>query len=98
MHLKSFDCLIILNDRVETLLFELLPVPAEVVFVVRVEEEKKVFNCGNDFLQFKVGLSHIQMVSLLLQLAHRVRSVMQDFCNLVMQVFNYLGLCVKFAD
>jgi len=38
MHAKTFYSLIILDNWIETLLFKLLPISTEFIFVVRVEE------------------------------------------------------------
>ena len=39
VHAEAFHCLIVLNDRIESLFFKFLPVPAELVLVVRVEKQ-----------------------------------------------------------
>lgn len=38
MHAEAFHCLIVLNNRIESLFLQFLPVPAQLVLVVRVEQ------------------------------------------------------------
>jgi hypothetical protein len=37
MHAKAFDSLIVFNDWIKALLLELLPISAQLIFIVRVE-------------------------------------------------------------
>lgn len=44
MHLEAFNGLVILDNWVERSFLQFLPIPAEVILGVWVEEEEKVFN------------------------------------------------------
>jgi len=39
MHRKSFNSFIILDNRIETLLLQFLPIATEFVFIIRVKHE-----------------------------------------------------------
>ena len=42
MHAEPFDSFVILNNRVETFLFQFLPVLAQLIFIVGVEQKKEI--------------------------------------------------------
>jgi hypothetical protein len=50
MHLKSLYCLVVLDDRVKRPFFQLLPVPAKIIFGVWIEKKQEVFNVGYNLL------------------------------------------------
>ena len=69
VHLKSFDGLIILNDWVEGLFLQLLPVLAKVIFGVGIEQKKEVFNIRDHFFEAEIVPSRIQLEGLFLELS-----------------------------
>lgn len=44
MHLKSFNGLVVLNDRIEWPLFKFLPISAKIVLGVGIEQKKEILN------------------------------------------------------
>lgn len=54
VHFEALDGLVVLNDGIEGLLLQLLPVPAQVVLGVRVEQEQEVLNVRYDLFKFEV--------------------------------------------
>jgi hypothetical protein len=54
VHLEALNGLVVLNDGIKGTLFQLLPVPTEVVLGVGVEEKQEVFNIRDDLLELKV--------------------------------------------
>jgi len=72
VHLEALDSLVVLDDRVKRLLLELLPVAAQIVLVVTVEEQQEVLDVGDDLLELEVALGVVELVGLLLQLTQAV--------------------------
>lgn len=50
MHRKSFDCFIILDNWVEALFLQFLPVTTQVVLVIGIEKQQKILNVAYIFL------------------------------------------------
>lgn len=69
VHLESFDGLVVLDHRVEGFLLQLLPVLAQVIFSVRVEQKQEILDIRNYLFELEVVPGSVQMVGLLLQLA-----------------------------
>lgn len=69
VHLESFDCLVIFDDGIERFLFKFLPVLAEIVLCVGVEQKKEVLNVGDNLFKFKIVACSIKVISLFLQLS-----------------------------
>lgn len=66
VHAEALHCLIVLNNRIEALFFQFLPVPAELVLVVRVEQQQEVLDVGHHFFQPEIALCAEEVVGLLL--------------------------------
>jgi hypothetical protein len=81
MHLKPLDGLVVLNHRIKRFLLKLLPVPAQIVFGVRVEEKQEVLNIGNNFLELKVVAGGVELESLLLEFSHTVGSFFEGLSD-----------------
>lgn len=79
MHLKSLDCLIVLNYRIKRSLLQLLPISWKIILGVRIEEQQKVFNIRNHLFQFKVVSSRVQLIGFLLKLPDTVGSFFEHF-------------------
>ena len=54
VHLKAFYGLIVLDDRVKRPFFKFLPVPAQIILSVRIEQKKEIFNVRDDLFQLEV--------------------------------------------
>ena len=42
MHAESFDSFVVFDNRVETFLFQFLPVLAQLIFIVGIEQKKEI--------------------------------------------------------
>jgi hypothetical protein len=72
MHTEPFNRLIVLNHRIEPLLLKFLPIPTQIVLVVRVEQKEEVLDARDILFEFKVALACVQMVGLLFELSDGV--------------------------
>jgi hypothetical protein len=62
MHLKAIYWLIVLNDWVEPFFFKFLPISAQKVLVIRIEEQKEVLDTRDGFFQLEVSIALIEVV------------------------------------
>ena len=72
VHAEAFNSFVVLNYRVEPFFFKFLPVSAEFVLVVRVEQEEKIFNIGDHLFKPEVAFSAEEVIGLFFKLANRV--------------------------
>jgi len=86
VHLKSLNRLVVLNDWVEWFFFQLLPVPAQVVFCVRVEQQQEVLNVRNHLLQLEVIACWVQLERLLFKFSYTVWGFPQRLSDLLVDV------------
>jgi hypothetical protein len=86
MHFKSLNCLVIFDNRVKRSLFQLLPITTEIVFRIRIEQEKEIFNIRDDLLELKVVPRTVELESFLLEFTHRIGSLLESICNLLVDL------------
>ena len=91
MHGETFNSLIVLDNWVESLLLEFLPVTTQFILIIGVEHQQKVLDAGHNFLQLEIALGDKKMVSLLFKLSDRVECGLQGLCNLLV-IFDQLGI------
>ena len=70
VHAEPFHLLVVFNYRVKALLLEFLPVSTELIFIVGVKEQQKVFNVGDHSFEFEVISGTEEVISLLLELSN----------------------------
>jgi hypothetical protein len=44
MHRESLNCLVVLNDRIKTFFFQLLPISTQVILIVGIKHEQEILN------------------------------------------------------
>ena len=90
VHTEPLHSLVILNDRIKSLLLQFLPVTTQLILVMRIKQKQKVFNIGHHLLQSKVTLCTEQVKSLLLQLTNRIVSRLKSTSNPLMPTHHRL--------
>lgn len=50
VHTEPLHSLVILNDRIKSLLLQFLPVTTQLILVMRIKQKQKVFNIGHHLL------------------------------------------------
>ena len=70
MHLETFDCFVIFDNWIKRFLLQFLPVLAQVVFGIGVEQEKEILNIRNNFLQSEIIASSIELEGFFLEFSH----------------------------
>lgn len=81
MHFKPFNCLVVLNNWIKRSLLQFLPIPAQIVLRVRIEQKQEILNVWNYLLKSEVVSCWVKLVSLLLKFSHTVGCFLQNLCD-----------------
>ena len=91
VHLEALYGFVVFDDGIEGSFFEFLPVSAEVVFGVGVEEEKEILDVGDDLFQLKIVSGAVELIGFLLEFPDRVGYFLEGICNFLVD-FNLVKI------
>ena len=70
MHAEAFHSFIVLNNRVETFLLQFLPILAQFIFIVRVEQKKEILDIRDHLFESEVAFGAEEVIGLFLQFSN----------------------------
>ena len=70
MHAESFHGFVVLNNRVETFLLQFLPILAQFIFIVRVEQKKEILDIRDHLFESEVAFGAEEVIGLFLQFSN----------------------------
>jgi hypothetical protein len=59
VHGEALDGFIILDNRVETLFLELLPIATEVVLIIRIKKQQEVLYAGDVLFELEITFADV---------------------------------------
>lgn len=72
MNDESFQGFVIFNSRVKPKFYEFISKLTKIVFIIWIEQQKKVFYAGYRFFQFEILLCHIQLICQFFKFSDRI--------------------------